>query len=213
MGIIQVVRNRLFTAGKCRPAHNLIFFWPKLTSVKKQVLFIQGGGNNGYETDAKLVSSLLKELGTDYEITYPRLETYETEADFGWPRQIGKEIDKLGNDLVLVAHSLGASLLLKYLSENQSSKTIAGIFLLSTPFWNGDEHWMQGLKLTADFAEKLPGHSPIFFYYADDDKEISKDQFEIYRQKLPGAIFRMMESGGHQLGNDLELVAKDIKSL
>jgi hypothetical protein len=34
----------------------------------KQVLFIQGGGNDGYKADAKLVASLQIALGKEYEI-------------------------------------------------------------------------------------------------------------------------------------------------
>jgi hypothetical protein len=35
----------------------------------------------------------------------------------------------------------------------------------------------------------------------------------LYPQKLPQATVREIASGGHQLNNDLTLVAKDIKSL
>ena len=90
----------------------------------KQILFIQGGGNEGYEVDTKLVASLQKALGKDYEINYPQMQSDDAAPDFGWPKQIGKEIDKLREDVILVAHSLGASFLLKYLSENKVSKKI-----------------------------------------------------------------------------------------
>jgi predicted alpha/beta hydrolase family esterase len=181
--------------------------------MKKQVLFIQGGGDGGYEADAKLVDSLQKALGKDYEINYPQLETDDAAPDFSWLKQIGQEIDKLRDDIILVAHSLGASLLLKYLSENKVSKKMAGIFLISTPFWSGKEEWVQGLKLREDFAENVPKNSRIFFYHCRDDEEIPFDHIASYRHKLPAATFREIESGGHQLGNDLNLVAKDIKNL
>ena len=180
---------------------------------RKQVLFIQGGGNGGYEADAKLVASLQKALGKDYEISYPRMETDDAASDFGWLKQIGKEIGKPRADVILVAHSLGASLLLKYLAENKVSKKVAGIFLISTPFWSGKAAWVQGLKLKEDFAQQLPKNVRIFFYHCRDDEEIPFDHLTSYRHKLPAAIFREIESGGHQLGNDLSLVAKDINNL
>ena len=181
--------------------------------MRKQVLFIQGGGTNGYEADTKLVTSLQKALGTDYVLSYPKMQTDDTAADFGWLQEIRKEIGKLEDNVILVAHSLGASLLLKYLSENKVSKKVTGIFLVSTPFWKGKEKWLQGLKLREDFAEHLPKDSRIIFYHCRDDEEISFDNLAFYRQNLPAATFREIESGGHQLGNDLKLVAKDIKNL
>ncbi|MCW3116381.1 MAG: hypothetical protein JWM28_463 [Chitinophagaceae bacterium] len=177
------------------------------------MLFIQGGGDGGYEADTKLVASLQKALGKDYEISYPRMQTDEAAPDFGWLKQIGKEIGKLRDDVILVAHSLGASLLLKYISENKVSKKVAGIFLISTPFWSGKEKWVQGIELQEDFAESVPKNSRIFFYHCRDDEEIPFNHIASYRHKLPVATFREIESGGHQLGNNLNLVAKDIKDL
>ncbi|HEY4155568.1 MAG TPA: alpha/beta hydrolase, partial [Puia sp.] len=132
--------------------------------MSRQVLFIQGGGNGGYEVDASLAASLRAALGKGYDIHYPRMQTDEAKPDFGWPQQIGREISAVKGDVILVAHSLGASLLLKYLSENMAEKEIAGIFLLSTPFWSGDEDWQKGLKLPENFAGKLPKEVPVFFY-------------------------------------------------
>ena len=43
-------------------------------AVKRQLLFIQGGGAGAHdEWDNKLVESLRRELGPDYEIRYPRM--------------------------------------------------------------------------------------------------------------------------------------------
>ena len=179
----------------------------------KQVLFIQGGGDDGYEADAKLVDSLHNALGKNYQISYPRMQTDEAVPDFGWLKQIGTEIGKLRDDGILVAHSLGASLLLKYLTENKVSKEIARIFLLSTPFWTGKEDWVQGLKLQEDFADRLSPTSRFFFYHCRDDEEIPFDHLAAYRHKLPGSTFRAFENGGHQYGNNLNVVAKDIKDL
>ncbi|HTN36898.1 MAG TPA: alpha/beta hydrolase, partial [Arachidicoccus sp.] len=98
--------------------------------MKKELLFIQGGGEKGFEADAKLASSLQQYLGKAYHVYYPLLQTDESKADFGWPQQIGKEISKINSEVILVGHSLGASMLLKFLSENEIKNQIAGIFLI-----------------------------------------------------------------------------------
>lgn len=181
--------------------------------MKKNILFIQGGGGEeDYAADAKLVESLHKVLGEEYSIHYPLLPN-EDSPDFGRSKQIAKEISLIEADIILVGHSLGASMLLKYLSENKIQKTIAGIFLISTPFWSGDEDWVQGFKLEENFSDKLPKNTPLFLYHCRDDEEISFDHLSIYKQKLPWAVFREIPSGGHQINNDLSMVAQDIKSL
>lgn len=179
---------------------------------KRQVLFIHGGGEDGYGADAKLAASLQEGLGATYNVRYPQMPD-EDALDFGWGKQIGKEIAAIKGKVILVGHSLGASLLLKYLSENEVKKRIGGIFLISTPFWSGNEDWQQGLKLHEDFPDKLPKHVPIFLYHCKDDEEVPFAHLAFYAQKLPQATVREIASGGHQLNNDLALVAKDIKSL
>ena len=107
--------------------------------MSKQVLFIQGGGDDGYIADRKMVESLEKLLGRNYHIIYPQMPSDEAAPDFGWKKHIAKEIEKLGEPVIVTAHSLEASLLLKYLSENKISKKLAAIFLIATPFWSGKE--------------------------------------------------------------------------
>lgn len=179
----------------------------------KQILFIQGGGDDGYEADQALAAALKKALGKDYTIHYPEMKSDEAAADFGWVKQIGEKIAELKGDLFLVGHSLGASMILKYLSENPVTKKIKAVFLLATPFWSGDEDWKAGLKLQKDFADHLPAETPIFIYHAQDDEEVPFSQFDQYKQELPQATFREIKQGGHQLGNNLTVVAKAISSL
>lgn len=181
--------------------------------MKKHVLFIQGGGDNGYEADAKLVASLKAALGNGYEVSYPQLQSDESVSDFGWPRQIGEEINNIQGNPILVGHSLGASLLLKYLSETEITKRISGIFLLATPWWSGDEDWVKGLKLPHDFPGKLPADIPVFLYHSMDDEEAPFEHLSLYAQKLPHASVHVIEQGGHQFNNDLEFVAENIKEL
>jgi len=181
--------------------------------MNKQVLFIQGGGGKeDYDADARLVASLQEALGNAYTIHYPFLPEEPT-PDFGRLKQIDKEISFIVGEVILVGHSLGASMLLKYLSENEVKKKIAGIFLIATPFWSGEEEWKQGLKLQEDFTDNLPDSVPVFLYHCRDDEEVPFKHLALYTQKLPHAMVREIPSGGHQLNNDLSLIAKEIKSL
>ncbi len=181
--------------------------------MRKQVLFIHGGGDEGDVCDARMVSALQAALGQDYEIIYPPMPWEDKTPDFGWGRGIGTEIEKLSDNAFWVGHSLGASMLLKWLSENKTSKKPAGIFLLAPPFWSGHEPWKQGIKLQKDFAANLPKNNRIFFYHCQDDEVVTLQQLAIYRQELPEATFRDLQNGGHQLDNNLKWVAKDIKDL
>ena len=176
-----------------------------------QVLFIHGGGENGYHADLKLKDSLARQLVGRFEVRYPKLPSDQNAPDFGWLAKIGTELGELRGDVILIGHSLGASMLLKYLSEREVATKVAGVFLLATPFWTGDEDWVQGLKLDQGFGSKLPENVPFFFYHCMDDKEVSFEDLKRYRNTVPMATFTELAKGGHQLEGNMCVVADDVR--
>ena len=177
----------------------------------KHLIFFHGGGSEeDYDADAKLVASLKLNLGSEYSVHYPLLPNNGT-PDLGRRKQINHEISASEDNVILVGHSLGASMLLACLSEIKIRTKIGGIFLLATPFWSGNEDWVETFKLRPNFAEQLDKNIPLFFYHCRDDEEVPFDHLTIYRQQLPWASFREISVGGHQFNNDITIVANDIK--
>lgn len=181
---------------------------------KKQVVFIRGaGGEEAHKEDAKLATSLQESLGATYNVRYPHMPDDDA-PNSEWIRQIGKEIAAINNEVILVAHSVGASTLLKYFAENKVKHQIAGIFLIATPFWGGDKGWhYEGFTMPEDFPAHLPKEVPIYLYHNRDDSIAPFAHLALYAAKLPQATIREGASGGHQFDDDLTQVAKDIKNL
>lgn len=178
----------------------------------KKILFLQGGGEQAdYDEDARIVSTLQSALGSSYQIHYPRLPTEDT-PDLGRIAQIKDHVSKSDDGVILVAHSLGASMLLRYLSENKVTRKIAGVFLLATPFWSGSEDWVKAFKLKPKFAQNLPKDIRLYFYHCQDDEVIPFEQFDKYRESVSWATYRELPTGGHQFTDDLSIVVSDIKS-
>jgi len=179
----------------------------------KPVIFFHGGDSEtDYETDKKLVDSLKAKLGSGYSLRYPLLVNNGT-PDLGRRKQISHEISVSADNVILVGHSFGGSMLVACLSELKITKKIAGVFLLAPPFWQGSEDWVQPFKLQPDFAKHLDKEIPLHFYHCRDDQEVPFTHMTIYKQHIPWASFHEIAVGGHQLNNDLTCVANDIKSM
>jgi len=178
----------------------------------KHILFMHGGGGEGaYAEDGILAASLQKALGSAYEVRYPKMPLEESASYSDWKAQIVMELSSLDDDVILVAHSVGGSILLKYLSEEQVETPIAGLFLLATPYFGGDENWnYPEMDLAQDFATRLPAIPRIFLYHSRDDEVVPFAHLALYAAKLPQAIVRIQDGRGHQFGNDLADVAEDI---
>ena len=175
------------------------------------VLFIQGGGQGAHAEDAPLAASLKRALGPAYEVHFPRMPGEADPNVEAWKQKISTELSRLPGRVVLVAHSIGASILLRYLAEEQVETPIAGAFLLAAPSWDDDRWNFDDLKLPRDVARKLAPIPRIFFYHCRDDDVVPFAHLALHRTRIPRAVVREVDSGGHQFGHDLTGVATDIR--
>ena len=176
-------------------------------------LFRPGGGEGAYEEDRKLAASLQDALGVAYDVRCPKMPDEDHPVYEAWKERIAKELDALDGEVILVGHSLGGSILLKYLSEEEVDKPVAGLFLVATPYW-GVEDWEVGeYALQEDFASKIPKEMTVFLYHSRDDEVVPFAHVALYAEKLPRATVREFEGCGHQFDDDLSEVARDIGRL
>jgi uncharacterized protein len=178
--------------------------------MKRRVLFIHGGGEGAYEEDTKLAECLQGALGAAYDVRCPKMPDEDRPVYRAWKERIAKELDTLEGEVILVGHSLGGSILLKCLSEEEVEKPVAGLLLVATPYW-GVEDWEVGeYALLDDFASKIPKEMAVFLYHSRDDEVVPFAHAALYAQKLPHATVREFDGRGHQFGYDLSEVARDI---
>lgn len=182
--------------------------------VERRVLFIQGAGEGAHEEDALLVASLQRALGSTYRVRYPKMVNEDNPAYAAWEAQIAAELAGLGDGVVLVGHSVGGSILLKYLSEEQVDISIAAVILLAAPYWRADDYWdWREVRLPEDVAARLARIPRIVFYHSRDDEVVPFHHLALYAAKLPRAIVREVDGRGHQLANDLADVAEEITGI
>jgi uncharacterized protein len=182
----------------------------------KHILFLQGAGEGAYKEDKELADSLRQALGSGYEVRYPAMPDEDNAPYEQWTQVIEKELGAMPEPIILIGHSVGGSVLAKWLGEMQVGKLIAGVFLISTPFWGGSGWLYDGyeeLELPDGMADRIPKDTPVFLYHCRYDETVPFEHLALYAQVLPQATVRTLEGCGHQLNNDLSEVAKDIKSL
>ena len=179
--------------------------------MKKHVLFIHGAGDGAFEEDGLLVASLQNALGLAYEVHYPNMPEEDSATYADWKAPIERELVRLDGAVILVGHSVGGSVLIKYLSEQHLDKPISSVFLLATPYWGADEFWKwDEVRLSEDVATKLASIPRIFLYHSRDDEVVPFAHLALYAAKLPQSTVRVFDRRGHQFGNDLAEVAQDI---
>jgi len=175
------------------------------------VLFIQGGGKGAHTEDKFLADSLKRALGPDYDVRYPRMPDESNPGVELWGQEISSELSKISGKVILVAHSVGGSILLQYLSDEKFGDSIGGLFVLAAPIWDDNQWNFDDLKLPRNIAEKLALIPRIYFYHCRDDEIVPFAHLALHAAQIPQAITRAISHGGHQFGNDLARIAMDIR--
>ncbi len=198
--------------------------------MKKQILIISGGDTFesyddflNYLKNTKADIQRMKEikddwkpllrenLGEEYEVFIPTMPNKYNAKYEEWKIWFEKIIPQLNDGLILIGHSLGASFLIKYLSENEIQRVIKALFLVGTPY----DVDCFGFGL-ASFALPEKINMPtknIFLYHSKDDFVVPFSAFEKYKVIFPNAIFKEFEDRTHFIDDNFPELSVDIKSL
>lgn len=194
-------------------AYNLGMNHNTVPAATTDVVFFHGAGAGAREADAKLASSLGHHLGNDFSVNLAPLPEDDDTDDRQWLAAIGEAVSRAAAFSVLVGHSAGGYQLLKYLTSKPVTATIAAICIIAAPFPGADPQWtFDGFDLPDDLGRLLPKDAPVLLYASEDDEIVPFAHRDFYAAAIPGAIARTTR-GGHQLADDLEAVAHDIRTL
>jgi predicted alpha/beta hydrolase family esterase len=177
---------------------------------RHRLLFLPGAGDPQHpQGSGHLASYLARELSPEVEVRAPAMPDPEDPHYQSWRDEIERQLADLEEPALVVGHSLGGSVLLKYLAEGNHADSIAALFLVSTPFWGSD---LPSFALPDDFAAQLPD-LPIFLYHSRDDPEIPVSHLRRYQEHLPHATTRLIDGSEHSFTDGLPQLVRDIQAI
>src|SRR5690242_9278905 len=179
------------------------------------ILFLQGGGEGTHDDwDDKLVESLRRELGGDVGIRYPRMPDEDDPSLAAWGATIREELVAAGDGVVVVAHSIGATILMQLLAGAPPPVALGALLLVAAPFvgrggWPAED----GEALPADLGARLPAGVPVHLFHGDADDTAPRSHADRYAEAIPHAVVRRLPGRDHQLNDDLSEVAEVIRTM
>lgn len=177
------------------------------------ILFIHSAGvQSGDEGSAPFVKYLRHSLGANFNVSAPIMPQPDDPSYERWSNKL-RELLQHQSPPILIGHSLGGSVLLKYISEENPTIAAAGLFLVATPFWGGEDWNADEFVLRENFANFLPDTLNIYLYQSRDDDVVSIEHLSHYSSAIPQAAVKALESGGHTFKNGLLCLVEDIQRL
>jgi len=185
-----------------------------MKSGKPKILFLHSAGHqHGDEGSSRLISYLKKNLSHYFDIIAP-IMPHPDEPDYeSWKTTLHEILKIMDNNMIIVGHSLGGSVLLKYLSEEKFTKTIRALFLIAVPFWGLKDWEVNEFMLRNNFVGQLPAIEEIFIYHSQDDEVVLSSHAEKYADEIPTADLHLVNGYGHVYWDGFPELVEAIKSL
>lgn len=201
--------------------------------MKKQIVVIHGGDTfdtyeqylsflRSFEIDFERFKSgrkdwkgaLGEELGQDFEVILPSMPNKTNARYLEWKIWLEKLLPFLENIVVLVGHSMGATFLVKYLSENSFPKKILATLLVAGPYDDKDSgESLTDFALPESLGKFIQQGGKLYLYHSKDDPVVPLADFEKYKKKLPQAEVRTFEDRGHFTQSEFPELVEDVKNL
>ncbi|QSH39206.1 alpha/beta hydrolase [Candidatus Kaiserbacteria bacterium] len=145
-------------------------------------------------------------LGADWSIIRPHMPSPKNAKYLEWKLWFEKYIPYLEDGVTLVGHSLGATFLAQYLSENTLLKNIQSLHLVAPAFDGAG-----GFGLTEMVSNIQKQVSKVYLYHSKDDSLVPyEDSVHLY-ELLPEAEFLQFDERGHFLTPDFPELFENVK--
>lgn len=160
------------------------------------LLFVHGAG--GFVDDAELAHGLADALGLDLRMP----ELSDTAMGFeDWAEPVRRHLDRLGPEDSVIAHSFGASILVRVLAEHRRPWPVRTT-LLAMPDWT-----TRGWDV-ADYAFTGPEpETHLALLHCGDDDVVPVSHLALNSTVLPSARVIEFPTGGHQFDGMIDAIA------
>ena len=161
------------------------------------VLFIHSSGDQSdTEGSGPLVAALRAGLAADTRFAAPIMPKPDEPDATAWEAALGEHLRQQETPLVLVGHSVGGSVILKYLAGHGIPAGLAGVVSIATPFWEMSG-WQQEWALPRGCEAHLAKLPRIALYHSRDDDEAPVSHVDRYAEALPKALVHKVDGRGH----------------
>ncbi|MDV6301287.1 MULTISPECIES: alpha/beta fold hydrolase [Rhodococcus] len=165
-----------------------------------RLLFVHGAG--GFFDDAPLANGLAQALHLD--LCMPELS--DTAMGFeDWAAPVRQHLDRLGSDDAVIAHSFGASILVRVLAEHRRERPLRAT-LLAMPDWTPHGWDVTDYAFTTQEPE-----TDLTLVHCRDDDVVPISHLASNSTALPSARAIELSTGGHQFDGMIEAVAAEIR--
>ncbi|WP_224244179.1 alpha/beta hydrolase [Hyalangium gracile] len=180
----------------------------------KEILFIHSAGPQGdLEGSGRLVAGLKRALPSGYTLQAPLMPAPDAPRARPWLEALARHVARARPPFALVGHSLGGSLILKYLAENPVPGGLVGVVSVAAPFWNAPDWEVAEFALPPNAGERLASVPRIVLLNGRGDDVVPLDHLSRYARAVPTVTTREIDGDHEFTHGDIAAVVDAIETL
>jgi uncharacterized protein len=152
----------------------------------------------------------LKKRG--HEVTAPQLPDAENPNEQAWNEALLEEVRTVDDETIVVGHSLGGAMALRFLEAVEARSTPRACLLISTPWMIRSEKFRGFFLSELDFEVLMWKVSRFAVLHSKEDDVIPFDHAQKYEKVLHAKLYET-EGAGHFKGESYPIILKAIDDL
>jgi uncharacterized protein len=170
---------------------------------------------HGYKSGPKLnfwpwLIDELKKRG--HEVVAPQLPDAENPDEQAWTEALLEEVKNVDDETIVIGHSLGGAMALRFLEAVEARSTPKACLLISTPWMIQSDKFRGFFMSELDFEVLMWKVSRFALLHSKDDDVIPFDHAQKY-EKVLHAKLHETEEAGHFKGESYPVMLKVIDEL
>lgn len=181
----------------------------------KHVLFVHSAGVQQKESGSNPLIHYLKRHTANIEWHTPSFPRDEGQVYSNWMKVLKDTLAHIPDDeeLLLIGHSFGGSVVMKYLTENESPNQISKVVLISSPYWGCDAKFDDAQnELTGNAENRISSAIELYHIQSIDDDRVDFSHQACWHNKFPQLRVIKKTDGKHEFHQGIEELVTIIES-
>lgn len=172
----------------------------------KHIVFVHSAGEQKVNAGSNPLIHYLK-TDTNAEWHTPRFPREEGQVYRNWVKVLQDELAAIPieDDIIIIGHSFGGSVVMKYLTEHRDPHHISKVIMIGSPYWGCDEKFDdEQNELSAHAEDDIDPGIELYHVQSVDDDRVPFTHQACWHNKFPILNIIKKASGGHEFHEGIE---------
>lgn len=173
----------------------------------KHVLVVHSASEQNYDSGSNPLIRYLKSQLQGIEWHTPSFPREDGQVYKNWVKVLTETLADIPeeDELIIIGHSFGGTVVMKYLTENQDTHHISKVVLISSPFFGCDDKFSAPENKLKEHAEDALDSKIILYHIqSEDDDRVNISHQDCWRQHFKGLNTITKKEGKHEFHQGIE---------